>query len=193
MSLKKFMFKKNKRFQDILIIGPIVLALLIFTVLTISLYHTSDDLPSPLIGKPLPQFEMAGLDGTPRALTSEHFKGKVTLINIWASWCVSCKAEHPQLSALKEQADIALYGINIRDNNKNALNFLALNGNPYDRIGVDKSRKVSIDLGVYNVPETLIVDKNGIMAYKHIGPISELDVEQIFLPKIQVLNQEQSP
>lgn len=136
-------------------------------------------LPSVLIGKPAPSLPTAPLTGlivdgkqfpTP---TPQVEKGKVTVVNVWASWCVPCRAEHPIITRMKEERDITLIGINYKDKNPNALKFINTLGNPFDSIGIDPNGATSIDWGVYGIPETFIVGKDGLIAYKHVGPINE--------------------
>jgi cytochrome c biogenesis protein CcmG/thiol:disulfide interchange protein DsbE len=110
--------------------------------------------------------------------------GEVTVVNVFASWCVPCRAEHPLLEALKANTGVRLYGINQADAPENARAFLAELGNPYDAVGADRNRRVSIDWGVYGVPETFVVDANGIITFKHVGPLTPQSLERELLPAI---------
>jgi cytochrome c biogenesis protein CcmG/thiol:disulfide interchange protein DsbE len=149
-------------------------------------------LPSALIGKPVPQFSLApieGLDaagGGPRpGLTSADLaNGEVTIVNMWASWCGPCIQEHPQLIALKQQHGVRLIGINYKDEPGAARRFLARYGNPFDAIGADTSGRVAIDWGVYGVPETYVIDGNGRIAFKFIGPLSASAIKDQILPAV---------
>ena len=127
---------------------------------------------SVLIDKPAPAFALpavAGL-GVP-GFDTAALKGEVTVVNVFASWCIPCRDEHPVLMALQDQTGVRLFGINQKDAPENAVKFLAELGNPYDAIGADANGRVSIDWGVYGVPETFVVNAQGIITYKHVGPI----------------------
>ena len=113
------------------------------------------------------------------------FKGDWVLLNVWASWCESCRDEHPLLVALKEVSGVRLFGINQSDAPENARAFLAELGNPYDAVGMDRDRRVSIDWGVYGVPETFVVDAEGVITFKHVGPLTPEAVEKELLPAIE--------
>lgn len=126
-------------------------------------------IPSVLIEKPMPQFKLDALGDLPTFSASE-LKGQITIVNFWASWCTACRAEHVELEKLK-QLGIKVYGINHKDNDGNALEFLAKYGNVYNAIGTNASGRVAIDFGVRALPETFIIDQHGIIRYKQIGPI----------------------
>lgn len=136
------------------------------------------DVPSALIGKPVPALTLPALDGLVRGdkavpgLDPKKFQGEVTLVNVWASWCVPCRTEQPQLVQLAADQRIRLVGINYKDNTENARRFLGRFGNPYAAVGVDVKGRAAIDWGVYGVPETFIVGRDGRIAYKHVGPIT---------------------
>ena len=118
--------------------------------------------------------------GTVRDLTGDQ----VTVVNVFASWCIPCRDEHPVLEALKLESDVRLFGINQRDASDNAARFLSELGNPYDRIGADPDNRVSIDWGVYGVPETFVVNADGVITFKHVGPLSPEALEAELLPAI---------
>ncbi|MEC9342878.1 MAG: DsbE family thiol:disulfide interchange protein [Pseudomonadota bacterium] len=152
----------------------------------------SSTIPSALIGKPAPQFELAplaglaGRDGAPLAgLSTDALEGKVTVVNVWASWCGPCRVEHPLLMTLSTREDVRVVGINYKDQTANALRFLGQLGNPYAAVGVDPRGKAAIDWGVYGVPETFIVDAEGMIAHKHVGPLTEENFEANFLPVLE--------
>jgi cytochrome c biogenesis protein CcmG/thiol:disulfide interchange protein DsbE len=137
-------------------------------------------LPSALIGKPVPTFDLPPLqglqrDGTPvpGLATADLKGGKVHVVNVWASWCVPCRDEHPLLVELAKDPRIALVGINYKDQSENARRFLGALGNPFARVGEDSNGRVGIDWGVYGVPETFVVAPDGTIAYKHVGPLSD--------------------
>ena len=148
-------------------------------------------LPSALIDKPAPNLgvpELKGLienDEQVPGMTKDMFKGKISIVNVFASWCVPCRQEHPQIIDLGKDDRLQIVGINQRDSNKNALGFLAELGNPYDVVGVDRSGRASIEWGVYGVPETFIVNHQGRIIYKHVGPISPRGLQEKLMPIIE--------
>lgn len=131
--------------------------------------------PSALLGKPVPQFALPPLEGLglPGLNSAELRGGKVTVVNVWASWCGPCRLEHPVLMELAKRQNIRLVGINYKDEPENALRFLRSLGLPYQAVGVDRSGRTAIDWGVYGVPETFVVDGQGIVRFKWVGPISD--------------------
>ncbi len=149
------------------------------------------DIPSVMIDKEVPVFDLARLDGSGVVgFNNEDLKqGTVTLVNAFASWCLPCLAEHPILTELAKRNGIRLYGINYKDKPEDAARWLREHGNPYARIGADNSGRVSIDWGVYGVPETYIVDGEGRIRYRHIGPLDQAATDEIILPLINELKQ----
>lgn len=137
----------------------------------------TSELPSALIGKPVPAFDLAALeglraDGKPvPGLKSSDLLGKVSLVNIFASWCAPCRVEHPVLMKLAENDELNIVGINYKDQGENARRFLGALGNPYSRVGVDTSGRTAIEWGFYGIPETLLVGPDGIVRHKIVGPI----------------------
>lgn len=143
-------------------------------------------IPSALIGTKAPSLALPPLEGsTTPALTDAAISGKLTLVNVFASWCVPCRQEHPMLKELSKDSRITVVGINYKDKNDNALRFLGELGNPYAAIGVDPNGKAAIDWGVYGIPETYLVDKNGTIVYKKVGPIDPATLEKGLLPAIE--------
>lgn len=142
-------------------------------------------IPSALIGKPAPSLSLPPLEGseTP-ALTDAAIRGKLTLVNVFASWCVPCRQEHPLLKRLAADPRLTIVGINYKDRNDNALRFLGELGNPYRAIGVDPNGKAAIDWGVYGIPESYLVGTDGTILYKRVGPFDERSVTQDLLPAI---------
>lgn len=141
---------------------------------------------SVLIDKPAPAFTLPAVAGTGiEGFDTAALKGEVTVVNVFASWCIPCRDEHPLLEVLKAEAGVRLYGINQRDVAENAVKFLTELGNPYDRIGGDTDNRVSIDWGVYGVPETFIVDAAGTITYKHVGPMTPETLRTDVLPAIE--------
>lgn len=148
-------------------------------------------LPSPLIGKPAPQFALPTLAEPDRKLTRADLLGKVSLLNVWASWCVSCREEHPVLVEISRTTGIPVYGLDYKDNRKAALQWLAERGNPYVVNAFDASGRLGIDFGVYGVPETFVIDRKGIVAYKHVGPITPAAWRNEILPVVEKLQREE--
>jgi len=164
---------------------PLLVLVALVAVFALNIDRDSSLVRSVLIDKPVPQFTLpavAGL-GVP-GFDSAALTGKVSVVNVFASWCIPCRDEHPLLSALRQRTGVALYGINQKDAPENARAFLAELGNPYDAVGADAAGRVSIDWGVYGVPETFVVDADGIIVFKHVGPISPRSLEQELLPAI---------
>jgi cytochrome c biogenesis protein CcmG/thiol:disulfide interchange protein DsbE len=125
-------------------------------------------------------------------LTPADLKGQVWLFNVWASWCVSCRGEHPVLNQLAQQNVVMIVGLNYKDDPPAAKNWLESLGNPYSVSVMDQDGRIGIDWGVYGVPETFVIDKKGIIRYKHTGPVSDEDVQKVFLPLITQLQGESS-
>jgi cytochrome c biogenesis protein CcmG, thiol:disulfide interchange protein DsbE len=151
----------------------------------------ASEIPSALIGRPAPALELPPLDSLARGgeaipgLSDALLDGKVSLVNVWASWCVPCRQEHPYLMALGEDQRVQVLGINYKDQPGNAVRFLGELGNPFDAVGVDQSGRTAIDWGVYGVPETYLVDASGTIVYKKVGPFSERSYLEELLPAIE--------
>jgi len=168
---------------------PIALFILTVAVLFSGLWHDPHQLPSALVGKPAPAFDLAALD-LPKdvarpGLARADLEGKPSIVNFFASWCIPCKAEHPLLLRLKESGVAPLYGINYKDKPEDATQWLTELGNPYDRIGADRDGRVAIDWGVYGVPETFVVDKTGRILLRQTGPLTSRDLEEKILPLLK--------
>jgi len=148
------------------------------------------DVPSPLIGKPVPEFSIPTVADQQQFFSSEELKGHVSLVNIWASWCVSCRAEHRLLNAISKQG-IKIYGINYKDELSDARRWLSAYGNPYVKSAYDINGRAGIDWGVYGTPETFVIDKKGMIRYKHTGPIYQDDITNKILPLVDQLKAEQ--
>ena len=171
---------------------PIVFFLVIAAIFLKGLQNDDPSrLPSALVGKPAPQFDLLPLEGAgaPGLSTRDLSGATPVLVNVWASWCGPCRAEHPILMALKARSDIRLVGINYKDHPDNARRFLASLGQPFSAIGVDDSGRAAIDWGVYGVPETFLVDGNGIVRFKWTGPLSEEAVRTALEPAIAAAKQ----
>jgi cytochrome c biogenesis protein CcmG/thiol:disulfide interchange protein DsbE len=150
-------------------------------------------IPSALIGRPAPEFTLPSLEGltekdgtpVPGLSRADLGNGRITIVNVWASWCAPCRQEHPLLMRLSELGRARIVGIAYKDEPDNARGFLQELGNPFAAIGMDKAGRAAIDWGVYGVPETFIIGKDGRIAYKHIGPLSEAALTEIILPEIE--------
>lgn len=169
---------------------PLILFVVLAVFLAIGLRLNPKEIPSPLIDKTAPAFSLPILATPDKNLSQLDLKGRVWLLNVWASWCVSCRQEHPLLLELAKLNVVAIVGLNYKDEASAANQWLAQLGNPYNVSIMDKDGRVGIDYGVYGVPETFVVDKRGIIRYKHTGPVEPGDIEQIFLPLLQKLQQE---
>ncbi|PPD34744.1 MAG: DsbE family thiol:disulfide interchange protein [Methylomonas sp.] len=169
---------------------PLVFFMVMAIFLAIGLRLNPKDIPSPLIDKPAPAFSLPILATPEKNLTAEDLKGRVWLLNVWASWCVSCRQEHPLLLELAKLNVVTIVGLNYKDEASAANQWLAQLGNPYNVSIMDKDGRVGIDYGVYGVPETFVVDKRGIIRYKHTGPVEPGDIEQLFLPLLKKLVEE---
>lgn len=171
--------------------------LLIFVALAITFYvqliDTTDrsTIPSALIGKQAPEFALPPLEGLLNnqqqvtELTSDALSGKVSIVNVWASWCVPCRQEHPFITELSKDERIQVVGINYKDAPGNAIRFLGQLGNPYALVGVDPKGKAAIDWGVYGIPETFVVGPDKKILYKHVGPIDQRILETVLKPEIE--------
>lgn len=167
---------------------PIGLFILLGVLLFLGLKLDPRKIPSPLVGKPLPAFSLGTLDNPKGLLTNADLNGRVVLINVWASWCGACKQEHPVLMELAREKQVPLIGLNYKDKREDAMRVLANEGNPYEVNLVDANGRVGIDWGVYGVPETFVVDKQGIVRLRHVGPISHADWGQTLFPLVQKLS-----
>lgn len=143
-------------------------------------------LPSALLNKPVPEFSLPALEGIdrPGIASADFAKGEVSVVNIFASWCVPCRDEHPLLIKLQAQTDARILGINYKDDTQNARRFLEELGLPYDAVGVDIKGRAAIDWGVYGVPETFVVDGQGIIRLKFVGPLTQKAIDEAILPAI---------
>lgn len=172
--------------RPLLLLLPLLVLLAVVGVFAVSLNHDPSLIPSVLIDKPAPDFALppvAGLDSP--GFDTDTLKGHVSVVNVFASWCVPCHDEHPVLMALKDTLGVPIYGINQKDQPENARQFLSEGGNPYAAIGADTNGRASIDWGVYGVPETFVVDAKGIIRAKIIGPLDARSVEAALKPAIE--------
>lgn len=166
---------------------PLVMFIAIISFLYVGLYRDPREVPSPLIGKPAPAFSLRELHHPERTLTTADMRGKVWLLNVWASWCVSCRVEHPLLVQLGKTGVVPIVGLNYKDKNDDGLAWLAERGDPYAVSVVDADGRVGIDWGVYGVPETFVVDKAGVIRYKQIGAVTAAALQDKILPLVREL------
>ncbi|MBS4096368.1 MAG: DsbE family thiol:disulfide interchange protein [Sulfuricella sp.] len=145
------------------------------------------EVPSPLIGKPAPDFHLALLQKPTQQIGPADLRGKVWLLNVWASWCASCRQEHEVLLDLAKRNIVPVYGMDYKDQDAPALTWLQRLGNPYAAVMVDPDGRTGIDYGVYGVPETYLIDKGGVIRHKHTGPVTEETLETTLLPMIKEL------
>jgi cytochrome c biogenesis protein CcmG, thiol:disulfide interchange protein DsbE len=165
---------------------PLAAFVLLLVVLMVGLKRAPDKsiLPSPLIGKPVPQFTLPNLFDNTQPVSSESLKGRWLLVNVWGTWCVECRAEHEVLLQIKQQARVPILGIDWKDQNEDALAWLAQLGNPYERVATDRDGRVAIDWGVYGAPESFLISPAGTVVYKHIGAMTEQVWDSEFLPRV---------
>ena len=168
---------------------PLAVFIVIVGFLWAGLGRDPREVPSPLIGKPAPAFDLVQLKQPDKKLSTADMKGQVWLLNVWASWCVSCRVEHPLLLQLAKTNVVPVYGLDYKDKADDALAWLAQHGNPYTASIVDSDGKVGIDYGVYGVPETFLIDKAGVVRYKQIGPLTVEALQQKILPLVRQLQQ----
>jgi cytochrome c biogenesis protein CcmG/thiol:disulfide interchange protein DsbE len=162
---------------------PLLVFLLLVGVMALGLRLDSSLVPSPLIDQTAPQFSLPRLDAPGVSLGTDDFKGSVWLLNVWASWCVSCLDEHPLLVELL-QGKVMLVGLNYKDVATDADAWLQKHGDPYYASLLDIDGKVGLNWGVYGVPETFVIDKQGTIRYKHVGPLTRADIDTVVLPQV---------
>ena len=155
--------------------------------LAVGLTLNPREIPSPLVGKAAPVFSLPQLHEQDKVFSPDDMKGKVWLLNFWASWCSGCRTEHPVLMDLANSGLVPIYGVDYKDQRGEALAWLEEWGNPYPIVAVDTAGKVGIDYGVYGVPETYVIDKQGLIRYKQIGPLDDETVERKILPLVKEL------
>jgi cytochrome c biogenesis protein CcmG, thiol:disulfide interchange protein DsbE len=174
-------------FRRFLFLLPVLIFVGVGIGLAVGLTRDPSTLPSPLIDKPVPTFELPSLaGGAGPGFSSADLEGRVSLVNVFASWCVPCRVEHPLLMALAEDG-VAIYGIDYKDPADKAAGWLAELGDPYRAIGADQDGRVAIDWGVYGVPETFVVDREGRIRHRHVGPLQPRDIEETIRPLLAEL------
>lgn len=159
----------------------------LLALLAVGLTRDPTVVPSPLVGRAAPAFELPALADPERTVSLDDLKGRVTLLNVWATWCVSCRAEHPTLVAIAARGGVPIYGLNWKDDREAALAWLAQLGDPYVASAFDADGRVAIDFGVYGAPETYVLDAGGRIVHKHIGPISPQVWERTLAPIVRRL------
>ena len=166
---------------------PLALFGVLVVFLGVGLGLDPHEVSSPLVNKPAPAFKVPQLEQPELQFAAEDMKGQVWLFNVWASWCVACRQEHPVLMQFARQKLVPIVGLDYKDQRKDALGVLKRSGNPYDINAFDADGRVGIDYGVYGVPESYLIDKAGIIRYKHIGPITADALEKTIIPLINEL------
>jgi cytochrome c biogenesis protein CcmG/thiol:disulfide interchange protein DsbE len=167
---------------------PLVIFAIVVGFLAVGLKLNPREIPSPLVGKPAPDFSLPQLYDQEKVFSSKELAGKVWLLNFWASWCSGCKTEHPVLMRIAESGEVPIYGMDYKDQREEAITWLRQWGNPYPVIAMDESGRVGIDYGVYGVPETYVIDKQGVIRYKQIGPLDDETVAKKILPLVKELH-----
>lgn len=170
---------------------PLAIFLVVVAFLFKGLDLNPREVPSPLIDKPAPAFALPRLDAPAQSVSEKDLRGKVWIFNVWASWCVSCLQEHPLLVEFSKTNAAPLYGLNYKDKKPEADAWLAKHGNPYAVSLMDPDGKVGIDYGVYGVPETYVIDKQGVIRFKQIGPVTPEVLNNKIAPLIKRLNEAQ--
>jgi cytochrome c biogenesis protein CcmG/thiol:disulfide interchange protein DsbE len=168
---------------------PLLIFVLIVVFLWIGLSLNPREVPSPLIGKPAPAFELPALRRPGKVINSGDLKGQVWLLNVFASWCAPCLEEHPHLLELARREVVPLYGLNYKDGTDAARKWLRRHGDPYTGIMVDPDGRTGIEYGVYGVPETFVIDRAGVIRFKHIGPLTPEVLQGEMMPLIARLRQ----
>lgn len=168
---------------------PLAIFIVLVGFLAIGLRLDPREVPSPLIGKPAPDFKLALLSDSTKQLSPADLRGKVWLFNVWASWCASCRQEHEVLLELSKQGSVPIYGMDYKDQPVDAQAVLNQFGNPYVQTVVDLDGRVGINYGVYGVPETYLIDRNGVIRLKHTGPVTTEVLNKKILPLVKELQQ----
>jgi cytochrome c biogenesis protein CcmG, thiol:disulfide interchange protein DsbE len=166
---------------------PLALFVALAVFLAVGLTRDPHEIPSPLINKPAPAFDLPQLSDPTKRFNSQEMRGKVWLLNGWASWCVACRDEHPVLVQLARTGVVPIYGLDYKDERRNGLAWLEEFGNPYTLSISDADGRVAIDYGIYGVPETFVIDRNGVIRYKQIGPVTEEALRDKILPLVREL------
>ena len=167
---------------------PLGAFLALAIVLAVGLNRDPREVPSPLIDKAAPKFALTRLDDAGKTVRLDDLKGKAFILNVWASWCVACREEHPILLDFAKKRAVPIYGLNYKDTRADATGWLARFGNPYDASFFDEDGRVGLDFGVYGVPETFVIDKQGVIRFKQIGALTPAVLQDKVLPLLRKLN-----
>jgi len=166
---------------------PLGIFLVLVGFLAVGLTLNPREVPSPLVGKPAPPFTLPQLHDQEKTFSPSDMAGRVWLLNVWASWCGGCKEEHPVLMRMAQAREVPIYGMDYKDRRDEALSWLRRQGNPYPLTAVDEAGRIGIDYGVYGVPETYVIDKQGVIRYKQIGPLDDEVVAKTIMPLVKEL------
>ena len=169
---------------------PLAIFAVIAAFLGVGLTLNPREIPSPLIGKPVPEFRLEPVKGRTLGLAASDLRGEVSIVNVFASWCVECRAEHPLWMQIRSEGSVPLHGLNYKDRPEDAARWLDELGDPYTRTGADLNGRVGIDWGVYGVPETFVVDKHGMIRHKLIGAVTRKTLDEKLLPLVRKLQAE---
>jgi cytochrome c biogenesis protein CcmG/thiol:disulfide interchange protein DsbE len=167
---------------------PLAVFAVLVVFLGVGLTLNPREVPSPLINKPAPPFQLPQLHAPDKTFAQKDMLGKVWMLNVWASWCVACREEHPNLVELARSGAVPIYGLNYKDEREDGIAWLARFGNPYRVSAYDRDGRIGIDYGVYGVPETYVIDKAGVIRYKHIGAVTPEILRDKILPLVKELN-----
>ena len=173
--------------KSVRFLAPLLIFVVVAVFLALGLKLDPREVPSPLIDKSAPEFELPRLLQMEGVVGTAEMRGEVWLLNVWASWCSACRVEHPLLNDLARRQIVRIMGLNYKDAPADARSWLREFGNPYDIIAVDREGDVGIDWGVYGVPETFVIDREGVIRYKHIGPVDAKVLRETILPLISQL------
>jgi cytochrome c biogenesis protein CcmG/thiol:disulfide interchange protein DsbE len=166
---------------------PLLIFIIVVLFLWRGLHQDPRAIPSALIGKSFPDFSLPHLNHPEQQVTQQVFLGHVSLLNVWATWCTSCQAEHPVLMDIANSHTVMLYGLNYKDQQTNAQQWLQQYGNPYQAVAYDPEGELGLNLGVYGTPETFLIDKKGVIRYRFIGPLDTAAWQNDLLPKVKKL------
>jgi cytochrome c biogenesis protein CcmG/thiol:disulfide interchange protein DsbE len=166
---------------------PLAIFGVVFAFLLVGLGLNPREIPSPLIDKPAPSFRLNKLHEPAQPFGTGDMKGQVWMLNVWASWCVACREEHPVLNELAKAKIVPIVGLNYKDEPAAGMQWLRQHGDPYTLSVVDRDGRVGLDYGVYGVPETFVIDKGGVIRYKHIGPVTPESLEKKIIPLVRQL------
>jgi len=172
-----------------LLLVPLALFIGLVIFLFVGLGRDPHEVPSPLINKPAPAFQLPQLGEPAKTISAQDMRGKVWLINFWGTWCIACREEHPMLVEYARTGLIPIYGVDYKDDRTAAMRWLKEFGNPYADVAFDVEGRTSIDYGVYGAPETFLIDKNGVIRFKQIGPLTPDVWEKQIVPLAKQLNQ----